>query len=347
MKPSPHFIDKLLLPDMGRIVACNLLSGLSLRLYSRDFLVSALVWWERFADFKGYTHANEIVGAIVTLPELSAGRYPSGFSPPAIAFPNPYIIARRARRFNPKAWLASAREAQTLVKCGHPADIVDLASAGVVLTARPGTRAYARGVENSWKGAAPRLRLAPGPGKSLTNPLDDFAVLWFTPAATLQDLLRSTGGDQKADAARDVLGLVHCDRKNTLAVVFFRAALAEARPDRGRPTVLDARQHSRFKCRKVNEALRPRWGSAANLDRVTTAGSGDVTGHDERVCGRVPARPTVAGREPVLHVRFVGAPKVPRNDFFGVGDNKFADLLEKEAVAASGGRSVRDQLLAL
>jgi hypothetical protein len=347
MRPSPQFIDNLLSSDIGRIVACNLLSGLSIDLYNVNFLVPAMVWWESLVNFRNYKNGDEIVGAIVTLPELAHGRYPTGFIPPAVPLGDPYIAARRTRTFNPRAWVASAREAHTLIKCGHPEDLKRLERAGIVLTAKPGTRTYKRSLENSWKGLASKLRVVFGPSKSLTNPRDNFAMLWFTPAAVLHNKLKSTDISKKADAARDLLSLVHYNQRNTLAIIFIRAAFAERRPDRGRPTFLDARHHSRFKCLRTDEASRPPWGSTPDLSQLAAAVTGDVTGHEERVCGRVPAQPNPPGQEPVLEVRFLGAPSVPRKDFVGVGDKEFANLLENDTAAAAGGIGVRDQLLAL
>src|SRR5436190_249793 len=102
MKPSPEFIDKLLFSERGRIVGSNLLSGLDVGLYTREFLVAVLTLWEQIVIWRGYssdTHSgtSEIVGTLATLPELAKGRYPPGFSVPRIDLPELHVAARGGR----------------------------------------------------------------------------------------------------------------------------------------------------------------------------------------------------------------------------------------------------------
>ena len=344
------FVSALLSSDLGEIVACNILGGLAARLYDSAFVAAVITWWEALVSSQGYRSSsrpenNELVAALCELPALHASRYPAGFVPPTIPMSDPYIPSRVGRLCRAGAKLASVRSAQTVVASSIPNDIFTLAAKGVDFLAKKGTANYANTLSSSWSKTAPRNGFDVRLSSFLTNPRDSFPILWFTPAGNFLHFLDGWSLHKKADAARDALGLVHVGQTNVLAVVTFEAGLAETRAHRGRPTFVDARRNTRFRCLKSNEGLSPVWGKTVNLSDLTSR-SGS-RGHDERVCGRTPDLLPPTGKEHSVGVKFLGSPALPRNDLVGERDGEFSDLLRETTDPILAGRTIEEALLAI
>ena len=70
------------------------------------------------------------------------------------------------------------------------------------------------------------------------------------------------------------------------------------------------------------------WGRASDLGALAGPTATGPAGLPERVCGRVPDRAVDRRGDVPLRLRFLGAPRVPRRDFEGTGDEGFARRLE-------------------
>jgi hypothetical protein len=327
MASAEIIVDRILSDTSGRIVAANLLDGLRLGHLDEAFLVPILRWWGEFVTQTSKSE-GEIGASIGFLSLLFRGLIPGGFEPPLSALPNPHIHCRRAGGLEGADPGGSVRSAAVIKYWTVAQDINDLEDDGIDLTSRPGQVAYEALVTAPRSVLARKMRVERG--KTLTNPRDGAdGVLFFTDGASLLTLLDDKDFSEKADTARDHLGLIHLRKGDQVAAVLFPPHLAEGRPDRGRPTAIDARGNSRFLCDPSDTHWEPGWGRTAELARA----AGGAAGLPERICGPFPSNTT---DEVEVEVLLLGSIRVPRGDVEGVGDAEYADFLERRTVGHLG-----------
>lgn len=325
--PSARFTNALLGTPVGRIVAVNMLAGLRLGLYDLDGLCPVLTAWDAVVIREGYM-GEEVPAALVKLKEPSTD---SGV-------PNMHVFCRRPLGEADRGIMATVRQSHVLEASFHKDDVQELRARGIDMKARPGTASYGRSLQAAEASALedlPELRL--DSGRSLTNPkLGDRAILWYTKLESLEGVIADCAGVERwADTARDRLGLIHFGTGQSIAAVELPARMTDDRRDCGRPTFVEAGLHSRFCCDGGPASPVP-WGTAVDLDALAKPPSGGAAGLSERVCGRVPNTPEHGPDETRLRLRFLGAPRVPRRDFEGVGNEQFARRLEDREVEEGG-----------
>ena len=328
---STRFENALLGTPIGRIVAINMLAGLRLGLCDLDGLCPVLTAWDALVMRRGYT-GEEVPAALIKLKESSAGA----------SVPTMHVICRLPLSQEDRGIMACVRQSHILESCLHKDDLQELRVRGIDLKARPGTASYRRSLEMADTSAPEDLRL--GSGKSLTRPdLGDRAILWYTKLDSLEDVIAACASvEHLADAVRDKLGLSHFGTRVSIAALELPSAMTDDREDRGRPTFVEAGSHSRFCCGVGPPSPAP-WGTAVDLDALAGPRNADAAGLSERVCGRTPNPSGDGLREARLRLRFLGAPRIPRQDFEGVGNEQFARRLE-EGEVAEGGTPLADQL---
>ena len=325
--PSARFTNALLGTPVGRIVAVNVLAGLRLGLYDLDGLCPVLAAWDAIVTREGYTD-EEVPAALVKLKEPSAD---SGV-------PNMHVFCRLPLSEADRGIMATVRQSHVLEACFHKDDIQESRTRGIDLKARPGTASYRRSLqvaEASGPEDLPELRL--DSGKSLTNPkLGERAILWYTKLESLEGIIAGCASvEHWADTTRDRLGLIHFGTGQSIAAVELPSRITDDRRDCGRPTFVEAGLHSRFCC-GLGPASPAPWGTAVDLGALAKSPNGEAAGLSERVCGRVPNAPAYGPEETRLRLRFLGAPRIPRGDFEGAGNEQFARRLEDREVEEGG-----------
>jgi len=320
----------------GRIAALNLLAGERIGQFDEATLQASLIWWGEYSEQLSLD-PTAVAVALGALVDLFEGKYPPGFSPPPTKLPDPHILDRDIAGLASSEHGASVRDALLVGRWG---DTTELDDDGIDLAARPGTIAYRRleaVADRTWT-LTTRL------GRTITNPARPVrAVMYYTKAAPLVAELDSVAFGERADLVRDRLGLVHYDKGDRLVLLTFDSALAEARPDRGRPTAVDAGGHARFVCDLSGNRGVDGWGQTADLAQFY-GGHGICGGLTERVCGPFPrdARASVN-----MHLRVIGAVQLPRSDGPSHGDDNFANALERLYRTLAPGISPRDKILSL
>jgi hypothetical protein len=337
---SDAFIRGLLSTSLGKIIASNMLSGLRLGLYSKEILQSAMSWWQAIADFYGYTDEH-LSDALRLLPRFARGAAPAGFLAPSQPPPMFPVVYRTPRVSRTADFVGSVRGAQTLITCGNPSDLASLLARGVDLLAKPGTVGYRRTIDNSSRFGPFSLKLSPG--KSLTRAdLGELALFWFTSASDLESRLEGADSMWRPDIVRDALGLVHYTIGDTLVFLKLSASYVEERPDRGRPTFLDAQDHTRFRCHHDGDSPGASdWGSTVDIGKLT---DGHFCGCPERICGRMPADPSPHRDCLELSIDYIGSPTLSGKYTI---DEDFAEMLERETVKHGSGLTLQGQLEAL
>ena len=320
-------VDFLLGADSGRIAAANLVEGLRLGHVDEAFFKAILHWWGEFA-IQTSKSEGEIGACLGFLCKLYRGPIPSGFVPPSNPLPNPHIYCRRPEGLAADAPGVSVRDAAIIGHWTTANDLNELNDDGIDLTSKPGQVAYDTLAAADASVRVRRMRIEPG--RTLTNPFaGPDGILFFTDASTLLTLLNSQEFSKKADSARDRLGLVHLRKGPQVAAVVFPSPLAENRPDRGRPTAVDAGGNSRFRCEVSDGGWEPGWGRTADLERLAAG----LSGLPERICGPFPWNET---GQVEVEVHLLGSVRLPRGDPQGVGDTDFADFLEGRIIRNFG-----------
>ena len=320
----------------GRIAALNLLAGERIGQFDEATLRAILIWWGEYSEQSGFP-PSAVAIALGALVDLFEGKYPAGFNPPLTKLRDPHILDRNIAGLSSSELGASVRDALLVGRWG---DTTELDDDGIDLAARPGEIAYRRLVavaDKTWS-------LATRPGRTITNPARPVrAIMYYTKAVPLVTELNSVVFGERADLVRDRLGLVHCDKGDRLVLLTFDSALVEARPDRGRPTAVDAAGHARFVCDIPGNHGVDGWGQTADLAQFS-GGRGICCGLAERVCGPFPRDSSVSVE---VRLRVLGAVQLPRSDGPNQGDDKFLDALERLYQTLAPGILPRDKISSL
>ena len=125
--------------------------------------------------------------------------------------------------------------------------------------------------------------LAPGTfrlkqGTRFGNPL-----VWLTPKTALETHLKQYGKAEKANAARDFLGLVHRRENHHLVAIHVPASVLGGR-NSARPSFADAGGHRRFMAASLTFPFARAWGQTLNLEAFEIS-QNLADGGAERVCG--------------------------------------------------------------
>jgi hypothetical protein len=252
-----------------------------------------------------------------------------------VLFPTPISIAR-PEGLAGGSLRASVRDAALVAYWATQDDLNELNDDALDLTSQPGQIAYEALANSAPSILVRQMRIANG--KTLTNPAAGAdAVFFFTEADLLLTLLGGKAFRERADSARDHLGLVHLRKGPQVAAAVFPSNLVEDRPDRGRPTAVDAGGNPRFLCEPSDPDWEPGWGRTADL----TYSLEGLSGLPERICGPFPA---TTSDEIEVEFHLLGSVRLPRGDVQGVGDVEFADFLEART-ARNFGTPLRDVLI--
>lgn len=329
---AAELADLLLGSDEGQIAVLNLLAGQRVGQYSHEQLKDILWAWGDLAKKRNLA-GSKIASALADLEEIFGSGRPALPHPPVLD--DVHIIDRVDGGLAPGEMAASVKDAAAI---HHWADTSPLLDDGVDLLAPLGTSTDARleaKADQTWM-----IRTLVG--KTVTYPAyPRRPVLFYTKGRDLDALLLSVPFAERADLARDKLGLSEKTNGSRLVSIAFQAEHVENRPDRGRPTAVDAGGYARFACEIAPLAGRS-WGLTVDLAALTPTNI--QPGLPERVCGHFPRD---ASSSVTVNIRVLGEVKLPRNDGPGVGDRDFAECLERMEHAADPGPSLRDKLLAI
>lgn len=337
--------DTLLGCDAGRIACVNLIEGVEEQLYSDAFAGAVLWWWGEYVIQTG-KRGLAVADAMASLCDLADGRRPTGFAPPSPSLVNAHITCRRPDTISAAERRASVRDAAAMRFWATAEALDELSDDGIQLTARPGTPTYDSTIAKLQPSCMRDIPVDIDREATLTNANRGCnAIMFFTLAVDLMPVLAGRPFLERADHARDALGLVHIEAGVQQVLTVFDAVQTEARADRGRPTVVDSGGNTRFISRPKDHPADQEWGCTADL-RLVPGGWPHVNGMPERICGPFPDYASFP-KEPIdIEVHFLGAADVPRGDSRGRGDDVYAGLLE-ERWRREQGVPVRDRLIAL
>jgi hypothetical protein len=345
MAGAEEVADRLLSADAGMIAGVNILDGIEAELYDSAFAASVLWWWGEYALQTNKTGV-EIAHALGTLPDLADGKIPPGFIKPAIPLENVHIKCRRADTVMVSERRASVRDAAAMQYWADSDALQRLSDAGIDIFARGGTPTYSSTMAKLRPDYVRDIGIDVGSGSTLTNARRGAnAIMFFTIANDILPVIQSQNETDRADAARDALGLVHVEPAFQHIAVVFESNPTEYRGDRGRPTVIDSGGNTRFLSLPHGLGPLEPWGRTADLALVP-GNWPDVCRMRERVCGQFPTYNAGASSVTTVEVHFLGVALVPRSDVIGTGDDKYARLLEERWEKARG-TTVRNGLVEL
>jgi hypothetical protein len=195
-----------------------------------------------------------------------------------------------------------------------------LNDAGIDPAASPGSIAFRKMEATAGTRWKLRIRL----GSTVTYPPPPAqAIMFYTKATSLSKELDATPFRERADLARDKLGLVVRKKGDRLVEMSFDSDIVEKRTDRGRPTAVDAGGYPRFACELSSSDAGRGWGVTVDLSSIPVS---LAPGMPERICG---AFPPDIGSAVEVELRFLGEVKASRgDDVSGRFDKEFGDALE-------------------
>ena len=326
---TEQVIDRMLQCTAGQIVACNIVAGIDNGLIDRSLPKEAFDWLGRLAAFQPrYRGPGELVKALVVLRD---GDFPESVKrlahPPEFRLRGDPAIAPRDLRGDVScilpAWLLNRLIA--------PNDLERLRAEGLVLPSSTRGFRSAATIERWRRMPAVKRRVRFNPDAALGR---RHSVVWFTRRRNLAAALGHRGRRDRAQRARDSLGLVHHERGVVLAALHFPARIFERRTS-ARPAFADAADHRRFKTWPDGRRAQSdrRWGYTVDLHALDR-GAASADGCPERVTREIPGLDLPeAGR---FEVDLLGAVQETLGE--GADDAYAAHLLG----ALSGGSSIAD-----
>ena len=276
-------IDRMLQCTAGQIVACNIVAGVDNGLIDRSLPKEAFDWLGRLAAFRPrYQEPRELVKALVVLRD---GDFPTSVkrlaSPPEFRLRGDPAIAPRDLTGDVScilpAWLLNQLIASN--------DLERLRAEGLVFPSSTGGFRSAATVARWRRMPAVKRRVRFNPDAVLGR---RDSVVWFTRRRDLAVALGRRDRRDRAQRARDSLGLVHHERGVVLAAAHFPARIFEHQAS-ARPAFADAADHRRFRTWPDGRRARSnrRWGYTVDL-RALDRGAASADGCPERVTREIP-----------------------------------------------------------
>ena len=280
---AEQVIDRMLQCTAGQIVACNIVAGIDNGLIDRSLPKEAFDWLGRLAAFQPrYRAPGELVKALVVLRD---GDFPASVKrlvhPPEFRLRGDPAIAPRDLTGSVScilpAWLLNRLIA--------PDDLERLRAEGLVLPSSTRGFRSAAIIERWRRMPAVKRRVRFDPDVALGR---RHSVVWFTRRRDLDVALGRRDRRDRAQRARDSLGLVHHERGVVLAALHFPARIFEHRVS-ARPVFADAADHCRFRTWPDGRRARSsrRWGYTVDL-RALDRGATSADGCPERVTREIP-----------------------------------------------------------
>ena len=271
-------IDSLLRCTAGQIVACNVLAGVEHRLLDRAWVKDTLAWMGRLGAHAEYDTPEKLVEA---LQDLRDDRVPSDVAPGA---ERPDIRLRGDAAPRPfHVEVSCVVSMHVLRRILSHEDRLRLRREGLAL---PSSKAefMADPAINEWRRKPANVRTARfNPSESLGR-----SVAWFTRRDDFTKATTPAKDADRAQRARDALGLAHHETGTTLAALHFPPTTL-SKIASARPTFADAASRGiggpgRFKTWPDSSRARRRrrWGTTVDL-RALDAAATSVDGCPERV----------------------------------------------------------------
>jgi hypothetical protein len=277
LSQKSSFLDKLLSVYHGQIIASNILDGLFERLYGVNFVGELFKWWISLCAFKNLTTPNTIIAGLNI---LVFENLPTAF--PIPNRPDFALICQRGTRL--------INNDEKLTTC------VSSFIFSILISNDDLRILYSKGVEFPTNNIQPMKDDAISALMSLTEPerkvkLKDSAAIgnkglvWYTLEERLNNALSRT--PNKADEARDILGLVH-RRSDDVMIAMHISSKVIKNTLNSRPTFADATTHPRFKTKadKFSNIKRSSWGHTAHL-AFFAEDKQIIDGLPERVCSPI------------------------------------------------------------
>lgn len=317
-----QLVNRLVLLPHGQIVLWNFVDGLTEGLFNRDDVCEFLLWWSK---------ALPIVESV----------------PSPLVKHDPLFVTLDLLKLEPTLWLAFDKSYPGLALLGAKPDFRLLCPRISARCIPPnGTLVTTLNTENFFTFLAANVKNellgtcaldTSSDGKTIQTVIGGMqksaradslktathlgipgGVLWFTTSESMDTLINN----HDADGIRDCLGLVDIAHGIDLIAVEFNVSGLRTVTN-GRPTIMDAGGHRRFKARAdhVDNRNRKTWGQTADLARLES-GEANVDGAPERISHPIP---TTALSHVI--VRPVGRTANTRSSSGSYDDNDFATRL--------------------
>ena len=271
---TEQVVDGLLASIGGQMVACNVVAGIDNQLIEPALAKEVLGWMGILGDHPPYTGPTGLVRA---LDHLQTGEVSPDV---AIAEPPDFRLRGDAKPTPFQVEVSCVLPVHVLGNVVSDQDKDRLASEGLAM---PTSTAdfIASSTFREWKSkpaSARTVRFDAGARLGRRR-----SVVWFTPREAIAETLKAVNDEDRAQRARDALGLAHHQAGALLAALHFPPATLAGR-ESARPTFADAAGHRRFKTWPDNAAARRdrEWGRTVDL-RALDESSPSLDGCPERV----------------------------------------------------------------
>ena len=328
---TAQVIDRMLQCTTGQIVACNIVAGVDNGLIGPSLAKEAFDWLGRLAAFRPrYQAPQELVKALVVLRDGDFPPIVKGLAHP------PEFRLRGDATIDPqdlKGSVSCVLPASLLNQLIAPDELERLRAEGFVFpSSGRGFRSTAI-VERWRRMPAAKRRVRFDPNATLGR---RHSVVWFTRRRDLSAALGHRVRRDRAQRARDSLGLVHHGRDVVLAALHFPARIFEHRTS-ARPAFTDAADHRRFRAWPDSRRARSdgRWGYTVDL-RALDRGAASADGCPERVTREIPGSDLPGGGR--FELDLLGVVEEPLGQGEDADDAYAARLLD----GLSGSLSVAD-----
>ena len=277
-------VDGLLASVGGQVVACNVVAGIDNQLIDPALAKEVLTWMGILGDHQRYAGPAGLVRA---LDHLQTGEVSPDL---AIAQPPDFRLRGDAKPTPFEVEVSCVLSVQVLGDLISDQDQVRLANEGFALPTST-AEFIANPTVREWMSkptSARTVRFNPGACLGRRR-----SVVWFTPRAAIEKTLKAKSDEDRAQRARDVLGLAHREAGALLAALHFPPATLAGCAS-ARPTFADAAGHRRFKTWPDGATARKNrdWGRTVDLcaldasspsldgcpERVTKAADGGILG---------------------------------------------------------------------
>ena len=247
----------------GQIVGCNVVAGVENGLIEPHLARDAFAWLGRLAANRGYRDPTSLVEALRVLrsgdfhPSMSDPR-----RPPDFRLRGEQDLNARGLR----GGLSSIIPAFLLNDLILSDDLDTLRGEGLFFPFSATGPLSSTTVEEWRRRPAAERRVRLDPNQTMGR---HRSVVWFTRRQDIEASLASKASHERAQRARDCLGLVHHEHDVVLAAMHFPDEVFR-RSTSARPTFLDAADHRRFRAWPDGGRSRSnrQWGCTVDLEAL-------------------------------------------------------------------------------
>jgi len=316
-------VRKLLAEPLGQIVICNILDGKVVGLYDDHEIQTYFDWWRELCE---YAKAKKCKSILAAMEFLTQGGIPKQLRPKS---PRPEFlcsIKRSVKRSSPSDTVSAVLPALIINNVGDDKDIDRLAASGCEFPVNPKGDWSDDQIDGMFSIPNPETYFSLADSEKIGRD-----ILWVTRTKDFKAAQHTC--KNKADHAKDVLGLVHRAPPDVLVALHFPWDVA-GNKNGARPIFMDAQTHRRFQAKAQTTAKQKvkSWGTTHHLETFAKDGK-PSDGLLERVCS--PIDGSAFNKGEVIYFTPLGRVKSKRGEGKLDNDLKYARLL-------LNGRTVKD-----